>query len=187
VLKITINETPTEERWILQGSLVGPWVDELRTSWKETRRSHGGRTCVVDLNDVSFIDKCGEKLLRTMSKHGAKLVADGMYIRHVLEQLKTSGARRLTALIVCLFAGLQVNAIVPVTRGQVRPARMELRVKESSGLRFNAAKPWSWLAASSLNVRNSRNGTMSVAVMSVIGGTDAMSPLADRTTRTEDQ
>jgi anti-anti-sigma regulatory factor len=156
VLKITINETPTEERWILQGSLIGPWVDELRTSWKETRRSHGGRTCVVDLNEVSFIDKCGEKLLRTMSKHGAKLVADGMYIRHVLEQLKTSGARRLTALIVCLFASLQANVIVPVTRGQVRPARMELRVKEDSGLRFNAAKPWSWLAASSLNVHTVR-------------------------------
>lgn len=152
MLKITINETPTEERLVLQGSLVGPWVDELRTSWKETRRSHGGRTCVVDLNDVSFIDKCGEKLLRTMSKHGAKLVADGMYIRHVLEQLKSSGARRLTALIVCLFASLQANVIVPVTRGQVRPARIELRVKEDSGLRFNAAKPWSCLAASSLNV-----------------------------------
>ena len=70
-----------------------------------------------------------------------------------LNNFKTSGARRLTALMVCLFASLQGNVIVPVTRGQVRPARMELRVKEDSGLRFNAAKPWSWLAASSLNVR----------------------------------
>ena len=152
MLKITINETPTEERWILQGRLVGPWVDELRTSWKERRPSRGGRICVVDLNDVSFIDKGGERLLRTMSKQGAKLVADGMYIRHVLEQLKTSGVRRLTTLIVCLFASLQANVIVPVTRGQVRPASMEMGVKEDSGLRFNAASPWSRLTESSLKV-----------------------------------
>jgi hypothetical protein len=38
VLKITINETVTEKRWILEGRLVGPWVGELRRSWKKTQR-----------------------------------------------------------------------------------------------------------------------------------------------------
>jgi anti-anti-sigma regulatory factor len=88
VLKITIVETPTDRRWILQGRLVGPWVNELRTTWKRAHRSQDTRACIIDLNDVTFIDKSGERLLRAMSKKGAQLIAGGMYVKHVLQQLQ---------------------------------------------------------------------------------------------------
>jgi anti-anti-sigma regulatory factor len=88
VLKITIAETGTDRRWIVQGRLVGPWVSELRTTWKKAHRSPDKRACIIDLNDVTFIDKSGERLLRAMCKKGAQLVARGMYVRHVLEQMK---------------------------------------------------------------------------------------------------
>jgi len=88
VLKITIMETATERRWIVQGSLVGPWVSELRTTWKRAHRSHDKRACIIDLNDVTFIDKSGERLLRAISKKGAQLIAGGMYVKHMVEQLK---------------------------------------------------------------------------------------------------
>jgi anti-anti-sigma regulatory factor len=88
VLKITIMESATERRWIVQGSLVGPWVSELRTTWKRAHRSHDKRACIIDLNDVTFIDKSGERLLRAISKKGAQLIAGGMYVKHVVEQLK---------------------------------------------------------------------------------------------------
>ena len=86
MLKITRSETPVEEKWILQGRLVGLWVIELRRSWKKTHRIDNNRTCVVDLNDVTFIDKKGENLLRAMSKEGAQFLATGIYIKHVLQQ-----------------------------------------------------------------------------------------------------
>lgn len=86
MLKITFHETPTEKRWILHGRLVGPWVAELRTSWKKTHRDHGERTWIVDLSDVTFIDQRGERLLRTMSKAGTQFIATGIYIRHLLQQ-----------------------------------------------------------------------------------------------------
>jgi anti-anti-sigma regulatory factor len=120
VLKITIMETATDRRWIVQGRLVGPWVSELRTTWKRAHRSQDKRACIIDLNDVTFIDKSGERLLRAMWKKGAQLIARGLYVRHVLDQLKTGGKRGLIALIVCLFAGLQTNVMIPVTHGQVR-------------------------------------------------------------------
>jgi anti-anti-sigma regulatory factor len=88
VLKITTSENPTEMRWILHGRLVGPWIGELRTHWKRQARNRKGRTCVVDLSDVTFIDKRGERLLRAMSKEGAQFIAKGLYIKHVLEGLK---------------------------------------------------------------------------------------------------
>jgi anti-anti-sigma regulatory factor len=86
VLRITRTETPAEEKWILQGRLVGLWVSELRKSWKKTHRSASERKCVVDLNEVTFIDKKGERLLRSMSKEGAQFIATGIYTKHVLQQ-----------------------------------------------------------------------------------------------------
>ena len=90
VLKITMTETPAERRWVVQGRLVGPWVSELRTTWKRAHASHDRRTCIIDLNDVTFIDKGGERLLRALAKKGAQLVARGVYIEHVLEEVKNS-------------------------------------------------------------------------------------------------
>lgn len=86
MLKITITETQTERRWILQGKLVGPWVRVFRSCWKEKQRTQASKTCVVDLNDVGFIDKSGERLLRAISKMGVRLVANGIYTRHVLDR-----------------------------------------------------------------------------------------------------
>src|SRR5260370_12652196 len=84
-------ETATDRRWIVQGRLVGLWVSELRTTWKKAHRSRDKRACIIDLNDVTFIDKSGERLLRAMCKKGAQLIASGLYVKHVLEQVKIDG------------------------------------------------------------------------------------------------
>ena len=86
MLRITRAETPAEEKWILQGRLVGLWVGELRKSWKKSHRAEANRRCVVDLNEVTFIDRDGEMLLRSMSKEGAQFTATGIYIKHLLQE-----------------------------------------------------------------------------------------------------
>jgi anti-anti-sigma regulatory factor len=86
VLRITISETPAETRWTLQGRLVGVWVDELRASWKKKPRRQNAVACVIDLNDVSFIDEKGERLLRALAKKGAQFIATGIYIKYVLQE-----------------------------------------------------------------------------------------------------
>jgi anti-anti-sigma regulatory factor len=88
-------ETQTENRWILQGQLVGPWVHELRSLWKKKRRAHKGQRCVLDLNDVTFIDQSGERLLRAICKKGAQLIASGVYTKHLVEKVKAYGAREV--------------------------------------------------------------------------------------------
>ena len=185
MLKISITETTTDRRWILEGRLVGPWVGELRATWKREHRGQDGRACIIDLNDVTFIDKSGERLLRALSKKGAQLLARGVYINHVLEQLKT-GKRGLVTLFVCLFLGLQTNVIVPITPGQVPSAGMERKVKELSGLRFNLADSRS-RSTGNFQFDRSRSGTMTVELMDGIGGANATRSSADRTERTENQ
>jgi anti-anti-sigma regulatory factor len=88
MLKITITNTATEERWTLSGRLAAPWVDELKSSWKSERRTAQGRRWIVNLDEVIFIDKSGERMLRSMSSQGAQFVARDVYVKHVLDRLR---------------------------------------------------------------------------------------------------
>ncbi len=89
MLKISFSETPSEEKWILQGRLTAPWLRELNACWKKNHRKDKQRACIVDLNEITFIDKSGERLLRVLVREGAQCIATGVYIKHVLEQLNT--------------------------------------------------------------------------------------------------
>jgi len=89
MLEISFSETPSEEKWILQGRLTAPWLRELNACWKKNHRKDKQRACIVDLNEITFIDKSGERLLRLLVREGAQCIATGVYIKHVLEQLNT--------------------------------------------------------------------------------------------------
>src|SRR6266404_8824405 len=78
-------ETSAEEKWTLQGQLVGLWVSEMRKTWKKAHRTDSNLKCIVDLNDVTSIDRKGEGLLRAMSKQGVQFIASGIYIKHLLQ------------------------------------------------------------------------------------------------------
>ena len=88
MLRITIADTAMEEQWTLQGRLVSPWVNELKASWKKAHSPAQGRRCIVNLDEVTFIDKSGERMLRSMSKQGACFVASDVYVKHVLDRLR---------------------------------------------------------------------------------------------------
>ena len=88
MLRITIADTAMEEQWTLQGRLVSPWVNELKASWKKAHSPVQGRRCIVNLDGVTFIDKSGERVLRSMSKQGARFVASDVYVRYVLDRLR---------------------------------------------------------------------------------------------------
>ena len=88
MLKITVTNTAREERWTLHGRLVAPWVSELKASWKREHETAQSRKCIVNLDEVTFIDKSGERMLRSMSKQGAQFIAGDLYIKHVVDRLK---------------------------------------------------------------------------------------------------
>jgi hypothetical protein len=103
VLKISITETARETRWVLQGRVFGPWVSELSAIWRTSTRTRKGRTCIVDLDAVTFIDKGAEKLLRTMASEGAEFIADGLYIRNVFGKPKIIGRRGLSGTLAAFL------------------------------------------------------------------------------------
>jgi anti-anti-sigma regulatory factor len=88
MLRITIAETLSEQKWTLEGRLVQPWVSELRSCWTRTETARRERKCVVDLTGVTFIDKSGERALSELSREGAELIATGVYTRHVVDNIE---------------------------------------------------------------------------------------------------
>ena len=93
MLKIINTSTANEDRWFLSGQLAGPWVAELRSNWDQVCDRSRGRRYVIDLSDVTVIDKRGEGLLAELRDEGAELVARGVYTRHLLENLKRKEER----------------------------------------------------------------------------------------------
>jgi hypothetical protein len=61
----------------------------LRSIWARVRDQSNGGTSVVDLSDVTSIDERGESLLRTMKEDGARFVARGVDMRHILSHLRS--------------------------------------------------------------------------------------------------
>jgi hypothetical protein len=97
MLKINFSETPAEERWILHGQLTDPWVAELRACWKKNHRTDVQRACIVDLNEVTFINKNGERVLRLLAGDGARFTASGIYTNYILEQIACNPAIKCSA------------------------------------------------------------------------------------------
>ena len=94
MLRITIAETPTEQKWTVEGRLVHPWISELKSTWTRTKTARRERKCVVDLTGVTFIDKSGENVLAELYKQGAELIAIGCYTRHVVENIERKKSNR---------------------------------------------------------------------------------------------
>jgi hypothetical protein len=87
MLRITVQEKGSEQRWTLQGRLTRECVAELVSGWRaaSSRPSAGHR--IVDLNGITVIDKGGEDVLSMMIGEGATFVATGLYTKHLMEAL----------------------------------------------------------------------------------------------------
>src|SRR3984893_9714347 len=68
MLKITFRETAEEERWALHGLLTERRVQECKPCWEKIPDMYVRRVCIVNLNEVMFIDKRGERVLRLLAK-----------------------------------------------------------------------------------------------------------------------
>jgi len=93
MLRVSYSDSVDGQRWQLCGRLAGPWVDELRRSWRQARQRAPLARAVVDLKDVTFVDEDGEALLVEMQGVGTEFIAAGVANKHLVASLR-KGARR---------------------------------------------------------------------------------------------
>ena len=89
MLKITITDLFDEQRWSLQGQLVGAWAAELKSRWREALRAGDTRRCIVELIEVTSIDRNGEAVLAEIMSQGVEFIAGDVYTKHLLRNLRS--------------------------------------------------------------------------------------------------
>lgn len=87
MFKISIVDTPAQRRLVVEGRLSEPWVDELRTTWRNTSRDLDGRKLVIDVSSLTVISREGEDAIFDLMKQGAKFSCGGVLTRFVVKRL----------------------------------------------------------------------------------------------------
>ena len=101
MLKISVIDSRTERRLVLEGNLIAPWVAEVRTRCKAANGELEGRASVVDLRNVTIISQEGQIALLELMSAGAKFRCSGVLIKHVLKQLARNKQQESLRRITC--------------------------------------------------------------------------------------
>ena len=89
VLKITKTDLPDEQRWSLQGLLIGQWATEFQSTWRDARQTGDTRRCIVEVIEVTAIDHNGEAVLEEIMSQGTEFIAGDVYTKHLLRQMRS--------------------------------------------------------------------------------------------------
>ena len=92
MLKITVQQDATLCRLHLAGRLAGAWVAETENTWRSAAIS--GRRIEIDMREVTWIDEAGRRLLRAMNQEGAGLIAKGVAMEALVEEITGKPAHR---------------------------------------------------------------------------------------------
>jgi argininosuccinate synthase len=93
MLKISVIDSRTELRLVLEGKLIAPWVAELRTAWKTVNEEIEGRVLVIDMGNVAIISQEGENALLELMNAGAKFRCSGVVTKHMIKELRRRSKR----------------------------------------------------------------------------------------------
>ena len=85
MLRVTVHEDGTLCRLELAGRLGGPWVAETEHAWRSS--SGSDKQIEVDMRQVTAVDDAGRDLLSAMHQAGARLVAEGVAMTALVEEI----------------------------------------------------------------------------------------------------
>ena len=91
MVRITAEEHHDYVLLRVEGSLRGPWVDELERVWRCNWQC--GKRISVNLTNVLYIDDAGQALLTHMLNNGTELLATGLYMTAILQEIMEIAGR----------------------------------------------------------------------------------------------
>lgn len=96
MLKISIIETKTQYRMVLEGRLIAPWAAELSGAREKAARELAGRELVIDVRNLTSIGEDGKAALQELMRQGARFICCGVFTRHILRQLARNASQKET-------------------------------------------------------------------------------------------
>lgn len=91
MLRITIHNEPATTRFVIEGRLAGPWVEELEKCWQTALSTSPGQAIQVHLANLIFVDDQGKELLAAMHRQGVNLVANGLMTQAIVKEVTKEG------------------------------------------------------------------------------------------------
>ena len=94
MLRISVVEGRSQRRLVVEGKLVAPWADELKSAYERATADLNGRELVIDLKCLTAINADGESVLLELLKAGACFRSAGLFTKHVLKRLALENRRK---------------------------------------------------------------------------------------------
>jgi hypothetical protein len=85
VLRISLEQDQGNLSLVVEGRLVGPWVDELRRV--SVKHISGSSPLLIDLCGVTAMDARGQTLLNELRQDGATLRCSDVMNQYLVEQM----------------------------------------------------------------------------------------------------
>lgn len=101
MLRISIEQDQNAIFFVLEGRLVGPWVDELRTVWEQRTTAETEPPLTVDLCGLTAMDTAGRDLLEELLQRGATIRCYDVMNQYLVEQMGGAGGRLQEACRPC--------------------------------------------------------------------------------------
>jgi hypothetical protein len=106
MLKISVIDSRTQRRVVIEGTLVEPWMAELRNSWQAAKADLQGRKLVLDLMNVTRIGEEGERALSELVKEGASFSSSGVLMKFLLQQLARKNKESVRTSRISTYSGV---------------------------------------------------------------------------------
>jgi ABC-type transporter Mla MlaB component len=87
MLKISIVDTASRRRLVVEGKLTHAWASELTRVWRQATADLNARVLVIDVKCLTAIDEAGESVLLELMKQGARFRSSGVFAKQVLKRL----------------------------------------------------------------------------------------------------
>ena len=95
MLKISILDTPSQCRLMIEGKLIGPWAAELARVWRQATADPNGRALIIDVKGLTAISEDGENVVLDLMKEGASFRSSGVFTKQVLKRMARTIRRDL--------------------------------------------------------------------------------------------
>lgn len=87
MFKVSVVETRNQRRLVLEGKLIAPWANELKTACDRARTDLDGRELVVEVKNLMAISQAGENVLLELMQQGVKFRCCGVFAKQVIRTL----------------------------------------------------------------------------------------------------
>lgn len=87
VLKITTDFRVDTLVFTLEGSLAGPWVQEVERAWEMAASGQQFRRTKLDLSGITFVSTEGKELLERLFAKGADLFSSDVLTKSIVDAI----------------------------------------------------------------------------------------------------